>query len=85
MLAIVIVAAPASAGALAFPSLAVGLAVRVAVPVSLFWAELSEPPHAVAVAATRHTAAQNNPNLVIVTPSIYTFARYTIIGPNWFT
>jgi len=45
-----------------------GLAVMVAVPVSRSSVEVSEPPHAVAIAAMRHMVAQNNPNLFIVTP-----------------
>jgi hypothetical protein len=79
MLAIVMVAA---AGALEAP--AVGLAVAVAVPVSFSGVEVLDPPHAVANAATRHMAAQNNPNLFIVTPLDWTLGRDTIIDPHWF-
>jgi hypothetical protein len=81
MLAIVMVAALA-AGALEAP--AVGLAVAVAVPLSFSGVEVLDPPHAVANAATRHMAAQNNPNLFILTPLDWTLARDTIIDPNWF-
>jgi hypothetical protein len=68
MVAIVMVAAPDAAGALVVSAVPVGLAVIVAVPVSRSSVEVSDPPHAVATAATRHKAAQNNPNLFIVTP-----------------
>jgi hypothetical protein len=51
-------------------AIAVGLPVAVAVPD--FWScvEVLDPPHAVANAATRHMAAQNKPNLFILTLSI---------------
>jgi hypothetical protein len=65
MLAIVMVAA---AGALEAPASAVGLAVAVAVSVAFSGAEVLDPPHAVATAATRHMAAQNKPNLFMLTP-----------------
>jgi len=65
---IMIVTAPAVAGALVGSAVPVGLAVMVAVPVSRSSVEVSEPPHAVAIAAMRHMVAQNNPNLFIVTP-----------------
>jgi len=69
MLAIVMVAPLAAAGPLIGASVVpVGLAVIVAVPVSGCCVLLLEPPHAVANAATRHMAAQNKPNLFIVTP-----------------
>jgi hypothetical protein len=84
MLAIVMVAALAAAGALEAPAPAVGLAVAVAVPLSFSGVEVLDPPHAVANAATRHMAAQNNPNLFILTPLDWTLARDTIIDPNWF-
>jgi hypothetical protein len=45
---------------------------------------LLDPPHAVANAATTHMAAQNKPNLFIVTPLDWTLGRDTIIYPNWF-
>jgi hypothetical protein len=83
MLAIVIVAAPAAAGPLVASAVPVGLAVMVAVPVS--WVlVLLDPPHAVAIAATRHMAAQNKPNLFMLTPLHWTLASDTIIAPNWF-
>jgi hypothetical protein len=65
MLAIVMVAA---AGALEAPAPAVGLAVAVAVPLSFAGVDVLDPPHAVANAAARHMAAQNKPNLFILTP-----------------
>jgi hypothetical protein len=43
-----------------------------------------DPPHAVANAATRQMAAQNKPNLFILTPLDWTLAKDTIIDPNWF-
>src|SRR6478609_4886908 len=67
MLAIVMVAALAAAGPLVASAVPVGLAVAVAVPVSFSGVEVPDPPHAVANAATRHMAAQNNPNLFILT------------------
>jgi hypothetical protein len=84
MFVIVMVAAPAAAGALVASAVAVGLAVAVAVPVSRSSVEVPDPPHAVATAATRHMAAQNNPNLFIVTPLDLTLAKDTIIDPIWF-
>jgi hypothetical protein len=80
MLAIVIVAALAEAGALVA---SLPLAVAVAVPDWLSL-ELLDPPHAVANAAARHMAAQNKPNLFIVTPLDWTFGRDTVLDPNWF-
>src|ERR1700704_3697170 len=65
MLAIVMVAPAAAAGPLVCPAVAVGLAV--AVPVAFSCVEVLDPPHAVANAATRHMAAQNKPNLFILT------------------
>jgi len=44
--------------------------------------ELLDPPHAVANAAARHMAAQNKPNLFIVTPLDWTLGRDTFSGPN---
>jgi hypothetical protein len=85
MFAIVMVAAPAAAGPLVCSAVAVGLAVAVAVPVSRSCVEVLDPPHAVANAATRHMAAQNKPNLFMVTPLDWTLARDTIIQRNWFT
>jgi hypothetical protein len=82
MLAIVMVAAPAAAGPLACPAVAVGL--EVAFPDSGSCVEVLDPPHAVANAATRHMAAQNKPNLFMVTSLDWTLARDTIIDPNWF-
>jgi hypothetical protein len=79
MLAIVMVAALAEAGALVA---SLPLAVAVAVPVA--WVELLDPPHAVANAAARHMAAQNKPNLFIVTPLDWTLGRDTVLDPNWF-
>ena len=80
MLAIVMVAALADAGALvASPP----LAVAVAVPDWLSL-ELLDPPHAVTNAAARHMAAQNKPNLFTVTPLDLTLGRYTVLDPNWF-
>jgi hypothetical protein len=70
MLAIVMVAALAAAGALVASAVPVGLAVAVAVPVSFSGVEVLDPPHAVANVATRHIATQNNPNLFILTLSI---------------
>jgi hypothetical protein len=84
MPAIVMVAALAAAGPLVASAVPVGLAVMVAVPVSRSWAVLLDPPHAVANAATTHMAAQNTPNLFIVTPLDWTLGRDTIIYPNWF-
>jgi hypothetical protein len=72
MLAIVMVAALAAAGA---------LALAVAVP---DWVDVLDPPHAVAKVATRHIAAQNRPNLFMLTPLDWTLGRDTIIDPNWF-
>jgi len=43
---------------------------------------LFDPPHAVANAAARHMAAQNKPNLFIVTPLDWTLGRDTFSGPN---
>jgi len=79
MLAIVMVAAAADAGALV-ASLPLAEAVAVAVPVA--WVELFDPPHAVANAAAKHMAAQNKPNLFIVTPLDWTLGRDTFSGPN---
>jgi hypothetical protein len=84
MFAIVMVAALAAAGPLVASAVPVGLAVAVAVPVSFSGVEVLDPPHAVANAATRHMAAQNNPNLFIVTPLDWTLGRDTIIDPNRF-
>jgi hypothetical protein len=82
---IVMVAALAAGAALVASAVPVGLAVMVAVPVSGSWVVLLEPPpHAVASAATRHMAAQNKPNLFIVTPLDWTFGKDTIIDPIWF-
>jgi hypothetical protein len=67
MLAIVMVAAAAAADPLVCPAVAVGLAVAVAVSLAFSCVELLDPPHAVANAATRHMAAQNKPNLFILT------------------
>jgi hypothetical protein len=75
MFMIVILAAGAAAGPLEVSALPVGLAVAVAVPVPVSLVELSDPPHAVATAATRHMAAQNNPNLFIVTPISWTLRK----------
>jgi hypothetical protein len=80
MLAIVMVAALADAGALVA---SLPLAVAVAVP-DWFSLELLDPPHAVANAAARHMAAQNKPNLFIVTPLDWTPGRDTVLDPNWF-
>jgi len=77
MLAIVMVAALAEAGALVA---SLPLAVAVAVPGA--WVELLDPPHAVANAAARHMAAQNKPNLFIVTPLDWTTGRDTVLDPN---
>jgi hypothetical protein len=75
MFAIVIVAVLAAAGPLVASAVAVGLAVMVAVPVARSWVVvLLDPPHAVANAAARHMAAQNKPNLFIVTPLDWTLA-----------
>jgi hypothetical protein len=69
MFAIVMVAALAAAGPLVVASAVPdGLAVNVAVPVAGSCVLLLDPPHAVANPATRHMAAQNKPNLFIVTP-----------------
>jgi type IV secretory pathway protease TraF len=68
MLAIVMVAALAAAGPLVASAVPVGLAVKVAVPVSRSSVVLLDPPQAAANAATRHRAAQNKPNLFMVTP-----------------
>jgi hypothetical protein len=84
MLVIVMVAAPAAGGALVASAVPVALAVAVAVPVPVSWVAVSDPPHAVAIAATRHIAAQNNPNLFIVTSLGWTLAQDTIIDPIWF-
>jgi hypothetical protein len=84
MLAIVMVAAAAAAGPLVCPAVAVGLAVAVAVPLSFSGVDVLDPPHAVANAAARHMAAQNKPNLFMLTPLDWTLARDTIIDPNWF-
>jgi hypothetical protein len=65
MFAIVMVAALADAGAVVA---SLPLAVAVAVPDWLPYVLLLDPPHAVASAATTHMAAQNKPNLFIVTP-----------------
>jgi hypothetical protein len=85
MFVIVMAAPPATAGALVASAVAVGLAVAVAVPVPVSLVEVLDPPHAVTTAATRHIAAQNNPNLFIVTPLDWTLAKDTIIDPIWFT
>src|SRR6476646_2720073 len=82
MLAIVMVAALAEAGAGALVA-SLPLAVAVAVPDWLSL-ELLDPPHAVANAAARHMAAQNKPNLFIVTPLDWTLGRDTVLDPNWF-
>jgi hypothetical protein len=82
---IMMVAAPACAGALVVSSAPVGLAVAVAVPVPVSSVEVLDPPQPVATVATRQMAAQNNPNLFIVTPLDWTLARDTIIDPHWFT
>ena len=84
MFSIVIVAAPVAAGPLVGSAVPVGLAVIVAVPVFCSGVEVLDPPHAVANAATRHTATQNKPNLFILTPLDWTLAKDTIIDPNWF-
>jgi hypothetical protein len=81
MFVIVMVAAPADAGALVASLL---LAVAVAVPDGDSWVVLLDSPHAVASAATRHVAAQNKPNLFIVTPLDWTFAKDTLDDSNWF-
>jgi hypothetical protein len=65
MLAIVMVAALAAAGA-AFVSLP--LAVAVAVPDPLASVELLDPPHAVTNPAASNMPAQNKPIRFIVTP-----------------
>jgi len=76
MLAIVMVAAAADALVASLP-----LAEAVAVAVPVVWVEF-DPPHAVANAAARHMAAQNKPNLFIVTPLDWTPGRDTFSGPN---
>jgi hypothetical protein len=81
MFVIVMVAAPAGAGALVA---SLPLAVAVAVPDGDSWEVLLDPPHAVASAATRHMAAQNKPNLFIVTPLDWTFGKDTLDDSNWF-
>src|SRR5689334_7493869 len=84
MLAIVMVAALAAAGAFVASAVPVALAVMVAVPVLPCWLVLLDPPHAVATAATRHIAAQNKPNLFIFTPLGPAPGKDTIVEANWF-
>jgi hypothetical protein len=84
MFAIVMVAALAAAGPLGASAVPVALAVVVDVPVFCSGVEVVDPPHAVANAATRQMAAQNKPNLFILTPLDWTLAYDTIIDPNWF-
>jgi hypothetical protein len=82
MFAIVMAAPLAAAGPLVCSAVAVALAVVVAVPDA--WVVLLDPPHAVATAATRHMAAQNKPNLFIVTPLDLIPWRDTLSDPDWF-
>jgi hypothetical protein len=84
MFAIVIIAAVAADGALDAVASPDGLEVVVAVCVLLSVVLLLDPPHAVANAATTHMAAQNKPNLFIVTPLDWTLGQDTICGPNSF-
>src|SRR5437899_12007355 len=81
MFAIVMVAAPADAGAFVA---SLPLAVAVSVPDLLPYVLLLDPPHAVASAATTHMAAQNKPNPFIVTTLESTPGNATINNPNWF-
>jgi hypothetical protein len=58
------------------------LAVAVAVSALLSCVLVLDPPQAVSSAATRHIAAQNKPNLFIVTPLDRTSGRDTLADSN---
>jgi hypothetical protein len=75
MLAMVIVAAPAAVG-LSAPVVSVAVAAAVVVVVVLVASLLLDPPHAVAIAATAHTATQSQ-IFFIVTPNNSDRARGT--------